>query len=114
MIDNDTILKKRIELRDKKEGIRIGDYLVVEDGDYRRVAHIWDDGIQPSSGNPSIYLGDGYMSYSGGLDSAIPLHKIEDTGEIKNGDCWFFDKNIAGAGRRVMKKLPCRVFKVKP
>jgi len=109
---NQEILKFRLEQWNKIEGIRVGDYLQLEEEEKpRRVAHNWGDGVQPSIGNGSLYLGNGYMSYSGSLDKTIPNENLVLTSDIKDGDCWFFDKDRAGAGRGINFTVPCRVWK---
>lgn len=110
--ENKGLLKERLEKWDKIKTIRVGDYLLLKGEEtLRRVAHDYGDAVQPSTGNGSLYFGDGYMEYSGGLDGLIKNENLALTDEIKEGDCWFFDKNIPGAGRGIQFTVPCRVWK---
>lgn len=107
------ILAKRVKAFDEKPDMRCGDFLKLKDGTLRRIAHHWGDGVQPSSGNGdngSFYLGRGYCSYSGGLDSLIPIEQFKPTGETMMGRVWIFHRDFWGAGRGVYAKTPFRVF----
>lgn len=106
------ILKSRIELFDKRTGPRVGDYLELPYGILTRFTHAWDDGIQIGGGSSSYYLGNGYISYSGGLDPSIEYSAIVPTDKKKDGVIWFFHGDSAGGGRGVYSTIPFRVFKL--
>lgn len=97
-----------------REGPRVGDFVRMVDGELRRFTHEWNDGIQTTwkGQSGSFYLGNGYASYSGGLESAIARSKLRDTGETREGAFWFFHHNHARAHNGVYFKIPCRVFEV--
>ena len=106
------ILKSRIELFDKRTGPRVGDYLELPYGIFTRFTHAWDDGIQIGGGSASYYLGNGYISYSGGLDPSIEYKSMVDTGQKKDGMVWWFHHDHSGGGRGVYSYMPFRVFKL--
>ena len=100
-------------------GPRVGDYLRTPAG-FLRFTHDWGEDIQttvrpshPCNGDASFYLsGDGYVSFSGSLDRAIPKTRLRDTGETQEGAFWFFHHNCPGAGQGVYFRIPCRVFEL--
>ena len=114
------ILAERIAQWTKRNGPRVGDFVHMPDGTLRRFTHDWDDSLQttcggshPCAGDQSFYLGKGFMSFSGSLDSSIPLERITwMPGEIKEGGCWFFHHDFMTAHNAVYAKVPCRVYKV--
>lgn len=97
------ILAERQRGLDQREGIDVGDFIL--DGDkVLRVTHNWGDSVQTTcrrysvSEDASFYLGeDGYVSFSGGLDPAIPKTRFELTDERRDGSCWFFSQNMSMA-----------------
>lgn len=111
---NYKLLIARLENFDKMEGARVGDWLLLPNGDYTRFTHLWDDHIQTGGSSDSYCMGkSGCLSYSGGLDRGINLDCIEQTAEVKNGRIWFFSKDWAKADNGVYYNIPCRVFKIK-
>jgi len=113
--DDQEILNNRIELWDKRNGPRVGDYIQMLDGTMRRFTHDWDDTIQTTTPGDkfgsSFYFGKGYMEFSGGLDRAIPKDKITATNETKDGRAWFFHHDWATAHNGVDFNVPCRVYR---
>lgn len=112
------ILAQKIKERETIDGPRVGDFVLMLDGSYRRFTHHWGDSIQTTVGRDGghysacFYLGhDGCVSFSGSLDPAIPLSRIQDTGLYDSGGFWFFHHNSAGAHRGVNCFAKCRVFK---
>jgi hypothetical protein len=74
---------------DKEPGIRIGDYLKINDT-YYRISHIWDDSIQFSEGGSFSISTNGYVSYSGALFTGIQKTDIKlNENEEKEGMFWF-------------------------
>jgi hypothetical protein len=114
MRDNQGILKERIEAYNKKEGLRVGDYVIDLDGTVSRVTHIYSDGDFQAGGSKegSFYLGNGYCSYSGSLNSCKDIKKAIYTGKKLNGSIWFFSNDIAEAHNGVYFEMPFRVFKM--
>jgi hypothetical protein len=113
--ENALILTQRQESLDKHTEIIVGDFVLM-DGKALRVSHVWDDSVQTTDGRygASFYLGNGYVSFSGGLDPAIPLDKFHLTGDKREGDCWFFSQDHARAHNGVHVKALFKVWQVKP
>lgn len=122
------ILAERQAQFDSRDGPRVGDYIYMLDGTLRRFTHKWGDGLQTTyrwrdaknretfdpmkdACGGSFHLGNGYVSFSGSLDDAIPLTRIEDTGETRNGPCWFFHHDWMKAHNGVQASLVCRVYR---
>jgi hypothetical protein len=106
---NETILNERMELLDKRKGIRVGDFLKLSTGKYLRFSHDWGDDIQTSKGG-SFYLGRGYCEFSGGLYGAIDKIDLKEIPETRNGQVWFFRNNQARAHNGIYFDAPFRVF----
>ena len=111
------IYAQRVQAWDAVSGPRVGDYCKLIDGTLRRFTHNWGDSLQttvsgshPCYGDASFYFGCGYMSFSGSLDSSIPVDQFADTRETKNGSAWFFHHNYAKAHNRISVTVPCKVF----
>jgi len=111
------ILSMRRSQWNQIEGPRVGDFIEMKDGTMRRFTYHWGDGIQVTStiSHGRFYLGDGFASYSGGLDPSIPLDKIEPHPKLKSklGEFWFFHHNTREAHNGVNVSIFCRVFKEK-
>ena len=116
---DDEILNARIVEWGKVSGPRVGDFCELSDGTVRRFTHDWGDSIQttvppkghPCSGDSSFYFGNGYMSFSGSLDSAIPKSQFEMVPRMQEGSAWFFHHDWMTAHNGVYFKVPCRVYK---
>lgn len=94
-----------------QQGPEVGYFIRLKDGSLTRFTHKWEHGLQTEfGGSSSFYLGDGYVSHSGGLDSVIANTAIQPTGETLPGVFWFFKDNQRGAGRNINVNLPCPVF----
>jgi hypothetical protein len=77
----------------QREGPRVGDFVIMQDGTLRRFTHDWDNALQTTVRDcPGSFYFDraGYMSYSGGLDPCIPKCRLTDTGQVASGKVWFF------------------------
>lgn len=101
------------------DGARVGDYVRMLDGSLRRFTHHWGDSIQTTCGgshpcaeDQSFRFCGHSMSFSGSLDSAIPVKSLRDTGEIKDGRAWFFHHGDVRAHNGVTVLVPCRVYEV--
>lgn len=109
------ILAERIASWDARKGARVGDWCRMPDGELRRFTHDWGDELQtntPQFGLGSFYFGDGYMSYSGALDPAVPRSQLRKTAETKPGVIWFFHHDHQRAHNGVYCEVSCRVFEV--
>jgi len=116
------ILKLRAVAYDRGDPVglpHVGDWIRFPDGTHKRVAHVWGeeytDGeaiIQPTwpGAEGSFYLGDDYVSHSGGLESGIPLSRFALTDDRRDGDFWFFHHDWHTAHNGVHFTLPCRVW----
>ncbi|HBB16878.1 MAG TPA: hypothetical protein DCZ97_07710 [Syntrophus sp. (in: bacteria)] len=121
MKNNTDILNDRIKSFNNHVGPRVGDYLYIPQTDeripqYTRFTHHWGDRIQTggTQNHGGYYLDrNGFFSYSGGLDSGIATADLIDTGETRPGSLWFFDGNVAGAGRGVHFMADMRVYTVR-
>lgn len=104
------LVAERAAAYDRINGPRVGDFVEFADGVIRRVSHVWDNGVQTSDGG-SFYLGDGYISFSGGLYPQIPFSSLSETGEKRNASVWIFHHDWAKAHNGVGAEIPFRVFK---
>ena len=114
---DEEVLAVRSEQYALMKGPRLGDYLILPDGAARRVAHVWHDGrVQPTFRGigGSFYLGNEYVSHSGGLEPGIPMERLEMLNETRDGRFWFFHNDHWRAHNRVEFDLPCRVYRVHP
>lgn len=114
---NAAILDNRVEALLEITRPMVGDFAMMPDGAVKRISHIWDFGdgttsIQTSKGG-SFYLGDGYVSFSGGLDPGIDGNRFRDLGYRQHGSCWFFRDDFWGAGRGLDVVAPFRVWRVR-
>lgn len=109
---NEAILAERVALWNEKTEPRVGDYLQFPDGHFERFSHDWDDAMQTSP-EGSFYFGNGYMSFSGGLNAAIDKTRFEATDEWREGSAWFFESDFARAHSAIYVSVPCRVFRLR-
>lgn len=114
--DRDALLvaSRRVAL-DAVAGPRVGDFVIFADGVTRRISHVWDcwedmPASVQTSDDGSYYLGDGYVSMSGGLHPGIPSDTLTLTDELRPGAVWIFHHDLWGAGRGVETEIPFRVF----
>lgn len=109
------ILAARESLFRTKRAPRVGDFIKLLDGTVTRFTHKWDDGIQTdmSLGDSSFHLMEnGLVSYSGGLNSAIPNERIALVKtDAELGRFWFFSHDIAKAYNGVNVWIKCDLFK---
>lgn len=107
---DEEIKQLRLDAWHKSPGPRVGDFIHHPTGEFTRIAHIWPDRIQPTSGIGSFYFGHGYCSHSGGLEQGIARERFIDTGRTKPGDVWFFHHDCAFAHNGVSTTIPCRIY----
>lgn len=121
------ILQRRMAAREKLEGPRVGDFVIMPDGTRRRftwkhahgiqTTYVWKSG--PDAGkstDTSFGFNDdhGGLDFSGSLDNAIPYSSLELVeGETVNGVVWFFHHNHWKAHNGVFAYIPCRLYRVK-
>jgi hypothetical protein len=116
------ILQKRQAAFDSQDGPREGDFVrFSEDGTLRRLAYAHPDygwGIQPTHakfGLGSFHISSaGHCSYSGAMDSRIPIEYLTLLDEKIDGNMWFFSGGSARAHAGVHVSIPCRVYEYKP
>lgn len=97
---------------------RVGDFIEFANGTVERVSHVWDgmaehggtDGVQTSEGG-SWHVSRGGASFSGGLNSIIPMDTLTDTGETRKGSGWFWHHDWSGANRGVPATFTFRVYR---
>ena len=116
--DEKILIERQAALNARSAAIKSGDFVRFADGKILQVSHVWLDGNdQPEAVQTSVshghkdssfYLGQGYMSFSGGLFSSIPASKFIRTREAMVSGAWFFhhDYACAGGGKQVQVILP--------
>jgi hypothetical protein len=110
---NMAILAKRQAGLDSRTGIDVGD--IVLSDDVLRVTHDWGDSVQLTYKGHlgSFYLGgDGFVDFSGSLDSAIDKFRFADTGEKRDAPVWFFSGNNARAHNGFHTSAMFRVWRL--
>jgi hypothetical protein len=112
------ILREREAEWNKRQGPRVGDFVIMPNNEVRRFTYDWGDDIQTThpkfSGDVSFYFSGDCMSFSGSLDHALPKSAMVDTGETRPGRAWFFHHNESGAHRGVYFWIDCRVYRYTP
>jgi hypothetical protein len=114
-IDTELFAARVAKFDARNDGPRVGDFVVMFDGEYRRFTHDWGCDIQTTckgaSFGASFYFGKcGHMDFSGGLDRALPKTSLFLTDEVKSGPVWFFHHDQARAHNGVQAMVDCRVF----
>ena len=105
------ILSDRLEAYNAREGVKVGEFLQYKDT-FLRFSHDWGESIQTSQGG-SYYLGDGYVSMSGALNSGVDKSALELTPDHQDGSVWFFHHDYRTAGGGVSFQVSFRVWKLK-
>jgi hypothetical protein len=109
MKTNQEILNERLKLFNKREGLRLGDFLKLSNGTYLRFCNVLDDTLQTTKAG-SFYFGDGYVEFSGGICPPIDKKLLKQIDEKREGEVWFFDQGIVGPHRAVYFNIELRVF----
>lgn len=104
-----SILARKYISYDASAWAKVGDWLRFHDGSYERFSHDWGDGLQTCGGG-SFYLGDGYASFSGSLNPAIPNEVIRETTGYAVGRFWFFHHDMPRAHSAVYVEMLVRVW----
>lgn len=108
------ILSRRVFHWNARKGPRVGDYVIMPDATVERFSYDWGKDIQTTPAG-AFYLGEnGTVSYSGGLNAAIPKANLVLTDETREGQFWFFHHNDSKAHNGVNVKAWCRVFRYDP
>jgi hypothetical protein len=108
---NIELIKQRIENRKQFTNILVGDYIHYLDGRIERTTYIWEDSAQAGGGSGSYYMSkSGYGSYSGGLNSGLPLNKLKATNDFKPALFWLFSEDWSGGSRGVYFYCPVRIW----
>lgn len=105
------ILSERMEAYNTIQEVKVGEFLQYKDT-FLRFSHDWGESIQTSQGG-SYYLGDGYISMSGALNSGVDKSALELTPGHKNGSVWFFHHDYHTGGGGVDFQVSLRVWKLK-
>jgi hypothetical protein len=95
---NERILTERQHFLDARTEVGLGD--VVVDGAHTfRVAHEFVDRVQLTDGRfgASFYLGQCYLSFSGGLCLPISKLRLQRSSERRKMPVWFFSEDHAQA-----------------
>lgn len=94
----------------------VGDALRYPDGRERRIADVWrgekSQTLQPCDGGSFHLYRNGVASFSGGLDSSIPLARLRDSGETVLASFWIFHNDFMRAHAAVYLRVPVRVWLV--
>jgi hypothetical protein len=108
------IMEKKVAKFNERQGARVGDFVRFADGSLHQFTHDWDKyGLQTAKAHcGSYFLGDGYVSYSGGLDPTIKRETFRQTEETMLGWVWIFSGDYQRAHNSVKFQIEFRVFEV--
>jgi hypothetical protein len=109
----------RIEHFVRREGPRVGDFVILENGKGCRITYDWGRFVQTTprrSQSVAFFHLDatGLMIYSGGLDPVIPKTEPKRSDETLAGLAWIYHHNKPGAHNSVTLLVPCRVYLHQP
>ena len=111
------IREKRLAQWLTVSGPRVGDFVIRPSGEVHRITvdHNYGGGHSnrmQASEYGSFYFGGSHMSFSGGCGPSFAAADLQDTGETRDGSCWFFHHGAAEAHNGVETTVPCRVYKL--
>lgn len=108
------ILAKHLTKFNEIEGPRVGDYVKLKDGNYKRFCSQWIDGFQvtPTETSGSFNIDSGACCYSGTLEPSVKKEKIKFTWTYKLGRVWFFKDGIPAAHQGIDAEIPLRVYEL--
>lgn len=119
VVDGDTeknraIIAQRHKDRMTKTDPLVGDYIVMPDGQYHRLAYAWmaDAGFQTCKGGSFYCWQGGNATMSGSLDKTQPSDRIVPTPELKEAMFWIFHEDWTGAHRGVYFLMEVRVWRL--
>lgn len=111
--EDEAILFERVTRRAHIQGPRVGDFIILRNGDVRRFTHDHGDRLQLTikGEDGSFYFApSGHLDYSGALDPAILKTALRQRQELCEGRVWFFHHNDRRAHNGVATVIPCRVY----
>ena len=89
---------------------RVGDFIQFADGVRHRVSAWWSSGPQTSAVG-SWHLGDGFQSFSGGLDPVVPIATLTLTNEKALAPVWLFaTESFPKAHSAFYASVPVRIY----
>lgn len=97
-----------------KEAPLVGDWVIMANDRYYRVAENWGDRTQPSAGGSFCLHKEGGASMSGGLEDSIPKDQLILTEEVKLAQFWFPHHGYLTGGCAVYLNMPCPVYRFIP
>ena len=110
------LLARKIFSFNERQGPRVGDFVLMPDGEYRRCTHHLGSDMQLTRmgevDKADFYLGPSGMHYSNTLEPTVPKAALILLDETRKGSAWFFHHDIPNTGRggSVRVHVPCRVF----
>ena len=110
------VLAKWVARFNEIDGPRVGDFVQMPDGDFRRFCHDWGKEIQitPSEHCGSFNIDGGHCDYSGSLEPSIEKRFLRFSHSFKLGRVWFFKDAIPAGHSGIDAEIPCRVFYYEP
>lgn len=111
--EDEAILLERVGRRARHGGMRVGDFVLLRDGDVRRVTWNWAADVQLTVKDQagSFYFSpNGVMDYSGSLSRAYPKTRFREATGLREGACWIFHHDRQKAHNGVAALVPCRVY----
>ena len=106
---------------ESRDGFRVGDIVIMPNGDTRRIGHIWGPTFPNrvqittgAAGDTSFHIQpNGFATYSGSLERGVDDESLELTDGHRLGDFWYWpEPRFPQAGTGEACRLPCRVFRV--
>ncbi|WP_418360143.1 hypothetical protein [Sphingobacterium detergens] len=92
---------------------RLGDCLLLPDGQKVYFCHVWDDHVQTCGGGSYHLSNGGGMDFSGGLDDGLKISEIELTNEFDALPIWFSHEGRLRAHCAIHANIEVRVWKPK-
>lgn len=110
------VLAKWVARFNEIDGPRVGDFVRLPSGEFRRFCHDWGDKIQitPGEGSGSFNIDGGICDYSGSLEPSIKKSRLRFTHSYKLGRVWFFKDAMPAAHSGIDAEIPCKVFNYEP
>lgn len=112
ILDRDfEILKNRENKRKLMHEPLVGDWVIMPNGVWLKIAYDWDEmGCQLCKDGSFSLHDNGKLSMSGSLMPMIKKESLRNIGKFHNGECWFFSEGYWGAHRGVYVLINCRVW----
>lgn len=107
------IIKERSKAYMNRDGFRVGERIVLPDGQTVIISNVLGDKVQTShSGSLHLFSGGG-ISFSGGLDSGLKKSDLIRIDEISKVEVWIFHEGRSGGGRGVYYDMPVPMYRTK-